>query len=149
MSLGSRSKKFQCEAVCSQQHTTSEAVSLLAMAQQMQFSFDGQSIAARVQVLAPIVNSMIEEHDSGTSAIGVEAFQDDLIGRIKAAGLMEERWLKVDGVGVHPDNKEKSMLVPTDVHDLLKRMAKDGWNWSKWDALACEIPANAAGNGGT
>ena len=138
----------QYHASVKQQH---QRVSLvLAMAQQVQFSFDGQSIAARVQVLAPIVNSMIEDHDSGTSAIGVEAFQEDLTGRMKAAGLMEQKWLKVDAVGVHPDNREKSMVVPIDMHDLLRRMAQDGWNWSKWEALACEIPATEEGkNGGT
>ena len=108
----------------------------------LQISFDiGTPISERVEAISPIVNSMIEEHDSGDSLIGVEAFQDDLMGRIRAAGLMEKKWLKVDEVGVHPDNREKAMLVPIDMHDLLKRMAKDGWNYAKWDALACEIPS--------
>lgn len=110
-------------------------------------SFDlGVSIADRVAVLSPVINVMIEGHESGDYAVGVEAFQDDLIGRIRTAGLLETKWLQVDHVGVHPDNREKSMLVPVDVHDLLKRMAADGWSYQKWDAMGCEIPASSMGH---
>lgn len=105
----------------------------------------GVPIASRVSTISPIINAMIEEHDSGNSALGVEAFQEDIIGRVRAAGLLENKWLKVEHVGVHPDNREKAMLVPIDVHDLLARLAEDGWSFKKWDALACEIPAGAVG----
>ena len=55
----------------------------------LQISFGiGVPISERVEAISPIVNSMIEEHDSGDSLIGVEAFQDDLMGRIRSAGLM-------------------------------------------------------------
>jgi hypothetical protein len=109
-------------------------------------SFDkGLSMADRVNVISPIINMMIEDHDSGDSALGVEAFQEDLIGRIRAAGLMEKKWIMPEWVGVHPDNREKAMLVPIDVHDLLARVAQDGWSFKKWDALACEIPTGPVG----
>ncbi len=51
----------------------------------------GMSMADRVNVVSPIINMMIEEHDSGDCSLGVEAFQEDLIGRIRAAGLMEKK----------------------------------------------------------
>ncbi len=105
----------------------------------------GMSMADRVNVISPIINMMIEDHDSGDSSLGVEAFQEDLIGRIRAAGLMEKKWIMPEWVGVHPDNREKAMLVPIDVHDLLARVAQDGWSFKKWDALACEIPAGPVG----
>mgnify|MGYP000143521087 FL=1 len=103
------------------------------------------SMADRVSVISPLINMMIEEHDSGESYLGVEAFQEDLIGRVRAAGLMEKKWIMPEWVGVHPDNREKAMLVPIDVHDLLARVAQDGWSFKKWDALACEIPAGPVG----
>ena len=70
----------------------------------------GVSVADRVAVLSPAINMMIEDHDSGVSCIGVEAFQDDIIGRIRAGGLMmEKQFLQVDNVGVHPDNREMAV----------------------------------------
>ncbi len=51
--------------------------------------FESQvSMADRVNVISPIINMMIEDHDSGDCSLGVEAFQEDLIGRVRAAGLM-------------------------------------------------------------
>ena len=105
----------------------------------------GMSMADRVNVVSPIINMMIEDHDSGNSLLGVEAFQENIIGNIRAAGLMENKWISPEWVGVHPDNREKAMLVPIDVHDLLARVAQDGWSFKKWDALACEIPAGPVG----
>ena len=112
----------------------------------IEIKFDMQMpIADRVTAVAPIINKMIDSFDSADSTVGVEAFQDDLQSRIRAAGLMEKKWLSIDTVGVHPDNREGAMIVPIDMHDLLKRLAKDGWNYSRWEALACEIPANPIG----
>ena len=109
-------------------------------------TFDlGVSIADRVAALAPIINLMIEEHDSGESSLGVEAFQEDLMARLRVAGLMIQLWMGVDVVGVQPDNREKTMLVPIDVQDLLSRIVEDGWSWKKWDALAREIPKGPVG----
>ena len=109
-------------------------------------SFDmGVPIATRVATISPIINAMIEEHDNEANSFGVEAFQEDVVARIKAAGLMATTWVPVDHVGVHPDNREQSMLVPIEVHDLLRRMAQDGWSYKKWDALGCEIPEGPLG----
>ena len=110
----------------------------------MQFEI-GVSIANRVAAIKPIINALVEEHEADESRVGVEAFQEDLMARIKAAGLMETKWANVDEVGVHPDNREQSMLVPIDVHDLLKRMSRDGWSYKKWEALSCEIPVGPIG----
>ena len=60
---------------------------IAAMAQQLSSDIE-TSIADRVKVLSPIINMMIEQHDSGSSKIGIEAFQTDLMNRIKSAGLM-------------------------------------------------------------
>jgi hypothetical protein len=49
--------------------------------------------------------------------------------------------LQVSEAGTHPDNREKAMLVPIDVHDLLLKFADKGYNPSKWDALALRTPA--------
>ena len=92
----------------------------------IQFNFDMQMpIADRVCAIAPIINSMMESFDSADATVGVEAFQDDLQNRIRAAVPMEKKWLNIDTVGVHPDNREGAMVVPIDMHDLLKRRAKD------------------------
>ena len=71
---------------------------------QIKFNFEGQSIASRVKVVAPIVNSMIEEHEQGSS-IGVEAFQHELTTKSERQASWKN--VKVDEVGVHPDNHEK------------------------------------------
>lgn len=120
---------------------------LLAFAMASSYiNFDmGVPIVDRVSVLSPIINAAIEEHDSEDASVGVEAFTEDLLARIRAAGLMEKKWIPVEKVGVHPDNREKAMLVPIDVHDLLKKMAANGWSYAKWDALACEIPTGDLG----
>ena len=52
-------------------------------------SFDmGVPIATRVATISPIINAMIEEHDNEANSFGVDAFQEDVVARIKAAGLM-------------------------------------------------------------
>ena len=103
--------------------------------------------AERVEVMAPLLNAMLAEFDSGKAKQGVEAFNDEVMGRLDAAGLLEKgKICQVERVGVHVDNREKSMLVPIDVQDLLARMASDGWNWSRWNALACNIPVGAVGD---
>ena len=104
------------------------------------------TLADRVAVMAPIFTEMLESHDGGTMKQGVEAFNNEIMEMLDAAVLLERgKVLQVDRVGVHPDNREQSMLVPIDVQDLLLRMSHDGWNWSKWNALACGIPTNAEG----
>ena len=38
------------------------------------------------------------------------------------------------------------MLVPVDSHDLLKRMAADGWSKLKWRGLVCPRPRGQLGD---
>ena len=65
-------------------------------------------MADRVNVISPIINMMIEDHDSGECSLGVEAFQEDIIGRIRAAGLMEKSgscpsgWVYTPTIGRRP-----------------------------------------------
>ena len=54
-------------------------------------------------------------------------------------------WVKCECTAVHPDNREGAGLVAIDVHDLLLRIVHLGWNWSKVDVLAAQIPPNAEG----
>jgi hypothetical protein len=101
----------------------------------------------RVTVMAPILNKILEDFDSGKSKQGVEAFDNEIMQRLDASGLLEKgKICQVERVGVHPDNREKSMLVPIDVQDLLARLATDGFNWSRWNAFACRIPTGALGD---
>lgn len=103
-------------------------------------------IQERIAIIAPVINALIQQHDDGKMADGVETFQEEMLNRIEAAGLMEKnKWLQVDVVGVHPDNREHAMLVPVDVHNLLQRMCTDGWSFKRWTALACEVPRNELG----
>ena len=101
----------------------------------------------RVTVMAPILNKILEDFDSGKSKQGVEAFDNEIMQRLDASGLLEKgKIIQVERVGVHPDNREQSMLVPIDVQDLLARLATDGFNWSRWNAFACRIPTGALGD---
>ena len=107
------------------------------------------AIVSRVDVMAPMINQLIQDHENGESKDGVEAFQHDLLVRIDSAGLLEkDQWYELDNVGIHPDNREKAMCVPVDSQDLLSRFAEDGWNYGKWNALACKIPENIVQTGG-
>ena len=103
------------------------------------------SIDHRVQLVVDIVKPMCQEFLAGKCRDGVETFQSNVMAIIAAAGLSDVRWILVDKVGVHPDNREKAGLVPIDVHDLLFLIALNGWNWKRVDAVACEIPPTAEG----
>jgi hypothetical protein len=61
------------------------------------------------------------------------------------AHLLERRIIDVIKAGIHPDNREGDMAIAVDVQDLLDRMTEDGWNPSKWSALAATIPTNDEG----
>ena len=103
--------------------------------------------AERVAVMSPLLNAMLSGFDSGNAKQGVEASNNETMERLGVAGLLQKgKICHVETVGVHPDNREKSMLVPIDVQDRLARMATDGWNWSRWNAFACTIPTGALGD---
>ena len=102
-------------------------------------------IEGRVEVVAPILNKRIEDFEAGRLKDGVQTFQEQLLVLIESAALSDRRWIMVDKVGVHPDNREKAGLVPVDVHDLLRRITANGWSSKEVDALACEIPPTEEG----
>ena len=94
----------------------------------MSFIDAKMSIDERVAMLAPVANKMIEEYILGLHPEGESAFQEKLLKMIAAAGLSDTRWLDVTHkVGVHPDNRDQTGLVPIDVHDLLLRIWLKGW----------------------
>lgn len=108
------------------------------------FNFDRDvPRVARVAELAPILNKAFEEFDSMSE--DTEAFDADVIATISSAGLMDFGvTVKVKGIAIHPDNRETSMIVPIDSHDLLFRMFHDGFSYSRWRAFGCRVPADPA-----
>ena len=72
--------------------------------------------AERVAVMSPLLNAMLSDFDSGNAKQGVEAPNNETMGRPDAAGILrKDEICQVERVGVHPDNREKNMLVPIDV----------------------------------
>ena len=103
-------------------------------------------VETRVSVTAPVVNTMIADFFANTLKDGVQVFQEVLLSKIRAAGLLEDdQWHQVDDVGCHPDNREKTGLVSVDAHDLVLRMHRDGFRMSLVDCVACQIPPTAEG----
>ena len=102
-------------------------------------------IEGRVEIVAPILNKKIEDFEAGRLKDGVQTFQEQLLMLIESAALSDKRWIMVEKVGAHPDNREKAGLVPVDVHDLLRRTTANYWSSKEVDALACEIPPTAEG----
>ena len=103
------------------------------------------SLEYRVNIMGSLIDEWISDFITGKMTMGVQAFQGALVTALRVAGLILKRWVDVDCVVVHPDNREKAMLVPIDVHDLLLRIFFQGWCWTQVDALAGEIPPNETG----
>ena len=80
------------------------------------------------------------------SMMGTEAFDVELRRLLLEAGLLERRVYDVTKVAIHPDNREQEMAIPVEVQDLLDGMCEDGFNPSKWAALACTIPPGPIGD---
>ena len=100
----------------------------------------------RVRDLSLLINKAIREFESLQSKDGVEAFQENLMDKIREQGLCDMEWHKPEAIAVHPDNREKSMLVPIDAHTLLLRISFDGWAWSKANVVASRIPEGHVGD---
>lgn len=100
----------------------------------------------RIDAVAPELRSLVQQHEEGTFKGGVEAFNDYIMNKIADADLVKEEIRNVACAGVHPDNRESSMLVPIDVHDLLRKFAENGFNPNLWDALALTIPHGPKGD---
>ena len=93
------------------------------------------------------MNKLIEDFDDNKYIGGIEVFQDELLERIRAGGLLtDDQWFQCEQVVIHVDNREGSMCIPIDAHDLALRIAQDGFVLKKWNALACDIPSNDLGD---
>ena len=104
------------------------------------------AIADRVKALAQILNEIIDMFETGIVTIGSQAFQNAIMKAIRAARLVDKKWLSALLIRVHPDNREKVMVVPVDVHGLLQHIKKVGWFWPDVQILGCYIPPNALGD---
>ena len=111
-------------------------------------SFDkGVDVHTRVETIKDLVNDMCDAFISGGFDDGAQSYQELLKDKIRAAGLLEDNvWMHVDNIGVHPDNREQYGLVPIDVHDLLARIANDGWSFAAVDTMAAEVPPGKEGD---
>jgi hypothetical protein len=98
------------------------------------------SMQERVDLMAPGLEAWVSEFEAGKNSDGVSTFQEKVRKAIRSAGLSDSRWVDTGRVGVHPANRDFAGLVPVDVHDLLLRIAANGWCWEEVEALACEIP---------
>jgi hypothetical protein len=105
-----------------------------------------QSQRARIEAIAPELRALVKHHEEGTYKGGVEAFNTTIMQKIDSSGLMESEVKLTVKVGVHPDNRERAMLVPVDCQDLLLKFADNGYNPGKWDALALRIPPGPVGD---
>ena len=86
----------------------------------------GTTQAERIQKVAPAINDMLEAFEANaaemSSSMGVEDFDNMKMDYLYSAGLLEiGKIIQVDYVGVHPDNRERAMVVPVDAQDLLHR----------------------------
>ena len=99
------------------------------------------SLMARMEKCVPLLQALVQQHNDGTYAGGVEAFNAEIEGVLEQHGMFSEEYLQVDQVGVHPHNREKTMLVPMDCQDLLAKFYENGYNPKKWEALALKIPS--------
>ena len=87
--------------------------------------------AERINIVAPVINQLIWAFESRTLKEGVETFQEKLTKRISAANLSEFEDIHAESICIHPDNREKAMVVPVDSHELLLRITEDGWAWTQ------------------
>lgn len=100
--------------------------------------------ATRIALVAPQLQKKVDEYNAG-ELVGAEALDAVLMKEIEVAGLLTRERRPIDNVAVHPQNREKAMVVPVDSQDLLRLFIKKGWNEKRWNALACTVPATATG----
>ena len=99
------------------------------------------SLQARMEKCVPKLQELVKQHNDGTYPWGVEAFNNEIESVLEQNSMFSEEYLLVDQVGTHPDNSEKTMLVPMDAQDLLLKFFENGYNPKKWEALALKIPS--------
>ena len=99
------------------------------------------SVEERVDKVKDLINGMCNNFLAGGDVGGVEDFADRVLRVLREMGLMEDNCLiQVENVGVHPDNREGSGLIPADVHDLLTIIFSKGYVKTLAKLVACEIP---------
>ena len=99
------------------------------------------SLHSRMETCVPKLKELVKQHNEGTYPWGIEAFNDEIESVLEGSQMFSEEWCLVDQVATHPDNREKTMLVPMDAQDLLLKLFENGYNPKKWDALALKIPS--------
>ena len=100
----------------------------------------------RAQAIATVVNKCIDDFEAA-GGDGVETFSEQLVSRVEKAGLCKKQWMDVEVICIHPDNREGSLAVPIDVHDLLLVIGgHNGWSWKRCSILGGEIPDGPIGD---
>ena len=103
------------------------------------------TLRERVHAMTVLLNPLIAAFYNGEIKTGPETFQQNLLDRAEAAGLIEHDCSYTpDQIGVHYDNRMGAGMVPSDVHDLLLILSKNGWVWSKVDVLVAPIKQGTA-----
>ena len=105
---------------------------------------EGMRASDIIAHLAPLLNNEIELFEA-QGGKGAEAFGKMIIDHLKAVRLCSRVRMDVESIAVHPDNREKHMLLPIDVHDLLKELVTRGWNEDKCHILASGLPGGCLG----
>jgi hypothetical protein len=101
--------------------------------------------AARIAAAAPKLQQLVDAIESGTYEQGAEAWDDVIMKTLDSFGLLSRERRSIDHVGIHPDNRVNTMLVPVDMQDLLLQFCQKGFNPRKWSALSCTVPAGPEG----
>ena len=101
---------------------------------------------SRIDQVAPALRHMVHQHENDTFPEGVEAFNTEIMRMVVESGLVQQETRQLDNIGVHPDNREKGMLVPVDCHDLLLIFSENGYSPKLWDVLAARVPKGPEGD---
>ena len=90
------------------------------------------SFDSRVASVVPRLNEIVEHIQSDPNPKIVE-LRDEAMGLMRDAGLISERRVRADVVGVHPSNRYGDGVVPAHVHRLLERIFAKGWSMRELD----------------
>lgn len=118
----------------------------MASKQLLSIEFDCQdSVEARCEKIAPALNACIEEFET-MGGEGADAWSARVVEHLKATGMCKRVWMDVEGIAVHPENREGAMLIAVDVHDLCLEIVTRAWSFDKCSILACSMPKGTLGD---
>ena len=105
-----------------------------------------KTYAAKAALLAPKINAMIDALDEGDDgqiqSLGAELRA--IIIKDECGYMMQ---IHHSEVGVDPGNRNGEMLVPLNVHNLIRLICRKGFAWPETaNALASEVPPGADGD---